>query len=73
MPAVVVALNIPRDEYLRVYQGTARSVLAWDSLGRKISFPVNILQPFISHEGVQGKFRLDFDDQNRFVAIQRIS
>ncbi|HSG59904.1 MAG TPA: DUF2835 domain-containing protein [Pseudomonadales bacterium] len=66
-------MNIPRDEYLRVYQGTARSVLAWDSLGRKISFPVNILQPFISHEGVQGKFRLDFDDQNRFVAIQRIS
>lgn len=73
MPAVVVALNIPRDEYLRVYQGTARSVLAWDSLGRKISFPVNVLQPFISHEGVQGKFRLDFDDQHRFVAIQRIS
>jgi hypothetical protein len=73
MPAVVVSLNIPRDEYLRVYQGTARSVLAWDSLGRKISFPVNVLQPFISHEGVQGKFRLDFDDQHRFVAIQRIS
>lgn len=73
MPAVVVSLNIPRDEYLRVYQGTARSVLAWDSLGRKISFPVKVLQPFISHEGVQGKFRLDFDDQHRFVAIQRIS
>lgn len=73
MPAVVVSLNIPRDEYLRVYQGAARSVLAWDSLGRKISFPVNVLQPFVSHEGVQGKFRLEFDEQNRFVAIKRIS
>lgn len=73
MPAVVVSLNIPREEYLRVYQGTARSVLAWDSLGRKISFPVNVLQPFVSHEGVQGKFRLEFDEQNRFVAIKRIS
>lgn len=73
MPAVVVSLNIPREEYLRVYQGAARSVLAWDSLGRKISFPVNVLQPFVSHEGVQGKFRLEFDEQNRFVAIKRIS
>lgn len=72
MPAVVVSLNIPREEYLRVYQGAARSVLAWDSLGRKISFPVNVLQPFVSHEGVQGKFRLEFDEQNRFVAIKRI-
>jgi hypothetical protein len=73
MPAVVVALNIPRDEYLRVYQGSARSVLAWDSLGRKISFPVKVLQPFVSHEGVRGKFRLEFDDENRFTSIVRIA
>ncbi len=72
MQAVVVSLNIPREEYLRVYQGAARSVLAWDSLGRKISFPVKVLQPFVSHEGVQGKFRLEFDEQNRFVAIKRL-
>jgi hypothetical protein len=68
-----VALNIPREEYLRVYQGAARSVLALDSLGRKISFPVKVLQPFVCHEGVQGKFRLEFDDQNRFVSISRIT
>lgn len=72
MPAVVVTLNIPRDEYLRVYMGQARSVLARDSLGRKIAFPVNVLQPFVSHDGVQGKFRLEFDEENRFKTIKRL-
>lgn len=69
MPAVIVNLSISRDEYLRVYKGVARTVVARDINGRKIAFPVNVLQPYVSHFGVSGRFRIEFDDNNRFKSI----
>jgi hypothetical protein len=69
---VLVSLSIPADEYLRVYQGAAKKVSAIDHHGRRISFPVNILQPFVSHDGVIGTFAIYFDVDNRFTGIDRI-
>ena len=73
MAAVVVTLHIAREEYLRVYQGQARTVLAYDHAGRKINFPVSVLQAFVSHDGVHGTFRLTFDEQQRFQGIERLA
>jgi hypothetical protein len=72
MAAVVLTLNIAREEYLRVYQGRARTVLAYDHAGRKINFPVSVLQAFVGHDGVHGTFRLTFDEQHRFQHIERL-
>lgn len=69
---VVVDLNIPEEEYLRVYRGSARTVLAYSIDGRRVSLPANILQPFISHTGVQGRFRIRFDAQGRFSSIEKL-
>lgn len=70
---VLVSLSIPADEYLRVYQGSAKKVSAMDNHGRRISFPVNILQPFVTREGVIGAFAIEFDSDNRFKEIRRLS
>lgn len=70
---VLVSLSIPADEYLRVYQGSAKKVSAIDNRGRRISFPVNILQPFVSHDGVIGSFAIYFDSDNRFQRIDRLA
>ncbi len=70
---VLVSLTIPADEYLRVYQGAAKKVSAIDHQGRRISFPVNILQRFVSHDGVVGTFAIYFDSDNRFIEIDRIA
>jgi len=69
MQAVVVNLSISRDEYLRVYQGVARTVIARDINGRRIAFPVNVLQPYVTHDGVRGRFKIEFDEQHRFKRI----
>jgi hypothetical protein len=70
---VFVSLSIPADEYIRVYQGSAKKVSAIDHRGRRISFPVNILQPFVTRDGVMGGFEISFDQDNRFQKITRIS
>lgn len=66
---IQIALSISADEYLRVYQGNAKKVSTVDSEGKRISFPVNILQPFVTHNGVSGSFTIIIDENNRFKKI----
>ncbi len=70
---IVIALNISPDEYLRVYQGAAKYVVARSQDGRTIQFPVSILQKFLTHEGIQGVFVIHHDGSNKFVSIERIT
>ena len=68
---VFISLSIPADEYLRVYQGSAKTVSTIDSNGQRIRFPVNILQPFVTREGVTGVFAIYFDQAHKFLRIER--
>ncbi len=73
MPArqVVVEIDIGADEYVRVYAGSARDVLATTTDGRTVRFPANILRPFVSHDGVRGRFEISYDSTGRFQNIRR--
>ena len=73
MSEVIVSLNIAAEEYLKLYQGAARSVFTKTREGRSIRFPANILQPFVSYNGVVGRFKIEFDEQNRFKNITRLA
>jgi hypothetical protein len=73
MSEIIVSLNIGPDEYLKLYQGVARSVFTQTREGRSIRFPANILQPFVGHEGVVGSFKIEFDKENRFKSISRLA
>ena len=66
----IVSLNISADEYLKLYQGTARSVYTHTIEGRSIRFPANILQPFVTHNGIRGTFAIQFDRNHRFIGIK---
>jgi len=69
---VLISLSISADEYIRVYQGSAKTVSTIDHYGRRIRFPVNILQPYVTHEGVYGVFAIEFDNNNKFIGIQQV-
>lgn len=72
MQAVIVDLAIGADEFERWYCGAAKEVLARAVDGRKVRFPAAILRPYITHAGIYGRFRILFDDNNRFSRIDRI-
>jgi hypothetical protein len=72
MLSVIVSLAIEADEYIKIYQGSARSVFAKTSEGRSIRFPANILQSFVTRDGVNGTFLIEFDDSNKFQKISRL-
>ena len=70
---IVVDLNISADEYLRYYQGAARTVLATMQDGRRVRFPANILQHAVSHDGIRGRFAIYFDQSGKFERIERLN
>lgn len=71
--SLVVALAIPADELLRYYKGSARHVVATAENGQTLQFPANILRDLVTHDGVYGRFRIDFDERGRFREITRLT
>lgn len=66
------ALNISGDRYLSYYEGAARVVVARSFDGRRIQFPANVLRRFVTRDGIQGVFEMEFDEDNKFVSIRRV-
>lgn len=69
--SIEVVLAISAEEFLALYQGAARDVVAIATDGRRVRFPARILQPFVTHQGVHGRFVILFDKDNRFAGITR--
>ncbi len=71
--SILVRIAISADEFQRLYEGSAKTVYAQSLDGRTIRFPAGILRQFVLHSGVQGTFQINFDENNRFHSIQRVS
>ncbi len=69
---VVLDVSLSADQYIRVYQSTARHVLARDMQGRSVQFPARALQRFVTRDGVHGRFKILFDEQGKLRGIERL-
>lgn len=69
----MVDLAISADDYLSFYRGRIHSVVATTVDGRRVRFPANILQKVIGHDGVYGRYAIQFDADGKFQHIQRLS
>lgn len=65
-------LLISAREFERLYAGSADTVYARALDGRSVTFPARVLCPYVEQQGVRGRFRIQFDEQNRFSSIERV-
>jgi hypothetical protein len=65
-------LQIPAVRYLDYYRGTVRHVVARCTTGQTVQFPASLLQKFVSNGGINGKFCLTCDDNNKGLDLQKI-
>lgn len=72
MNSITLRISISAEEFLRLYEGSAREVYAIGEDGRSIRFPARILQPYVLHDGIHGRFRIHFDVHHKFQSIERI-
>ena len=66
-------LRLSQSELMKYYSGTARNVMVKDITGFTLQIPAEILRPFVSREGVHGRFVLQVDDNGKFIDIRQES
>ncbi|BEU03085.1 hypothetical protein OAG1_18850 [Agarivorans sp. OAG1] len=65
-------IHISYQEFERVYRGTARSIIATDSNGMRIQIPALRFLPFLDRSGINGRFVLSTDSNNKFLSLQKV-
>lgn len=73
MRSVIFDITIPKDEWLKIYRGEAKDVVAKSREGLTVQFPANILQKFVTHHGISGSFQVTFDDAGKFQGIVKLA
>ncbi|WP_198265125.1 DUF2835 domain-containing protein [sulfur-oxidizing endosymbiont of Gigantopelta aegis] len=66
-------LAISAQDYLRYYQGEVDSVTVQLIDGRTVQFPANALRQHIDQSGINGSFRIVFDENNKMLSMERVS
>ena len=66
------SLVISAEQYQSYYRGSAKFVLVQKEDGRTLKFPADKLQQFVTHDGIQGRFEIVFDDNHKLVSLSRI-
>lgn len=72
MAALVVQLSISSEKIMGYYRGQMRAVVARATTGQTVQFPASALQRHIMPDGIHGRFRLEFDANNKFIGLERV-
>ena len=72
MSELTFVLHITPDQYLAYYNGAAKTVAVTTEDGLSLKFPANALQKFITREGIHGRFKISFDQNNKLIGISRV-
>lgn len=67
------SLNLSYEQYAKVYQGIAKNVSVVADDGRRIEFPAGKIQPFLTRQGISGRFVLELTAENKLVSIQQLT
>jgi hypothetical protein len=68
---ICFSINLPAERYLHYYRGNARAVIVRSEDGRRIQLPAANLRPFVTAEGIVGRFELTLDEHNKLIDIRR--
>lgn len=72
MPSLDFTLRLSPDDILPYYRGEARTVIAELDDGHTVQFPAAAVQRFVTKNGIHGRFRIWFDEDRKFLRIERI-
>lgn len=67
------SIHLSYEQYLKVYQGSAKNISVAADDGRRIAFPARNIQSFLTKEGINGYFQMELTAENKFVCLKKIS
>ena len=66
------SIYLTYEQCLAYYKGHITAIQVIDDTGKKIRFPAAKILPYMSNLGIRGRFRLSLDDNNKFIALERV-
>ncbi|MDQ1362837.1 MAG: hypothetical protein QG652_697 [Pseudomonadota bacterium] len=72
MTEMTFVLHITPEQYQGYYQGAAKNIVVKTDAGQTLKFPANAMQKFIGHDGIHGRFRIMFDQNNKLLGVTRL-
>ena len=72
MTSYIVQIGLSADQLKRFYSGRVQYVWTRDEQGTSLQFPLQALRPFVTHDGVAGRFRVRVSAEQRLLGIERI-
>ncbi len=73
MARILFSINMPTETYRQYYKGQVNMVQVRSLDGQNLRFPAAVLRPYLGHAGISGLFELEFDENRRFVSLQRLA
>jgi len=72
MAKIVLSVALPAFKYEAMYAGSAKNLVANSLDGRKVQLPLFAFQRFVTHQGINGVFEVEFDDSNKLIGVTQI-
>jgi len=69
---IAFSLSIDREQWLRFYAGRASFVHVVTESGKSLRLPASALRPFILHNGVHGRFEINYDQRYKLLSVDRL-
>lgn len=73
MPELTIELHLTAGQVESYYRGETRAIQARATNGQTVRFPASVLRKFVTFDGVHGRFLIEFDEQHKFVRLERLS
>lgn len=73
MPQLILDIYIPAERLMAVYQGQANRIQVKSRTGQVVNLPAHHLRPFITREGVQGSFVMDYNAEGKLLSLNRLA
>lgn len=70
MPELIIDLDITPGQMTQYYRGLIHVVQARAVNGKTVQFPAWVLQKVVAQDGVHGRYRLLFDDNNKLIGLE---
>lgn len=66
------SVQLSYEQYLKVYQGIAKTITVVSDDGRNVVFPAGNIQSFLTKQGINGYFEMALTPQNKFIGIKKL-
>jgi hypothetical protein len=65
-------VHLSPQEFLRVYQGAVSHLVVRATTGQRVQVPAGRFRPFVTPDGVSGRFVLTCDERHKCLDLQRV-